>query len=193
MGKGHHLNHNRELAMTMYCMGFAMLDICTKTGYRFQGLTRLIKREKWDVVRTNVLTEKQLRLTKGAREQQIWIRATEETLGRELLLAGRTALDSVDLTAATVDDCVKLIRLGSELSRLAQAMPLQPIEVNVRHDLGDTIKAALAKAYGTPALSYSRTVSEKAENPAIDVQSINNQDDASVSKLLEETGHKSPK
>lgn len=161
----------REIAIGLFILGLSQNDIAQRSGISQPTISKLIVRENWESIRQKVLTERQILLTKESGKTQEFIRGVELELGRKLMGAAEQALRNLKVENPTVRDCVELVRLASEVSRLGAGMPLAPVEVNVTHNLSDELSATINKVYGSLPEPDKVETARKLNAP-IDIESI---------------------
>lgn len=147
--------------MALFIIGLSQADICRQAKIDDSSLSRIIEDEGWKSIKHKVLGERALQVGKEGLRQREFIKGVELDFGRKLMGLAEQAIRNLDLKKPSVDDCCKLVRMASELSRLGAGMPLTAVEVNVTHDLSAELTAAINKVYGN--LDDSDKVNVKAQ------------------------------
>jgi hypothetical protein len=148
-------------AFQLYCLGLSSVEIGRRVGLSATQVCRLANARGWKEQREDIFKIRNRKIGLEALKEQESVKGIELQLHRDLIAAGTLALenfctepyeDKSGKKHPTAKEITDLIDLGTKLGRLAVGLPLQSqqLDVGVRHDLGESIRAALAKAYPDP-------------------------------------------
>lgn len=159
-------NPKHDTAWNLFVLGVSQDDIAKRVLCNPKVVQKWSVQEKWVAKREKILDKRIERLGTQVLKEQDSIRGQERAFAEELMAKAQQILDSMTpakLKKVRTGDLVKMLELASKLSRLSAGMSLgsMSVEQNVRHDLGESIKAAIDKVYGAQAKPIEIAVDKK--------------------------------
>lgn len=138
-----------------------MDEIGARVGLKGVSIQKIKQRHKWKERRAKLA---EIHLDSGGKllqSEKVLVKTQEREMGRELIALGIEKLKLLKNQDVSLKDVLAAIKLGDELTRLSLGMPMNPVEVNVTHDLSAELTAAINKVYGN--LDVSDKVNVKAQ------------------------------
>lgn len=148
-------NAKAEIAWRLFVLGLSMADISPQVKVSTTTLEVWAKGRNWVATRDKLYAERNEKLGAKVLKEQESIRGMERDFAEKLMAAATLALKHFKPEKCKPGDLVKILDLATKLGRLSVGLPLGTtnVDVAVRHDLGDSIKAALEKVYGSETQS----------------------------------------